>query len=142
MPYSWDDETYTLPVEEDMKAIEYKEINSMEQDELTSKSVECKDPTARSARHDVVSRTVADLGRMPLQQWRMKNNKTYPRNTNMRSIQWEKGPHQCTTMFKKQPTEGANNNKLPKIISIIIYIATIVAIITGIYYGITSYLKQ
>ena len=111
MPYSWDDETYTLPVEEDIKAIEYKEINSMEQDELTSKSVECKDPTASPARHDVVSRTVAHLGRMPLHQWRIKNNKTCPRNINMRSIQWEKGPHHSTTMFKKQPTGGANNNK-------------------------------
>ena len=36
IPYSWDDEIYTCPEEQDMKAIEYQEIDSMEHDELTS----------------------------------------------------------------------------------------------------------
>ena len=57
IPYPWDDEVYPLPMEQDVKAIEYNETNSTEKDELTSKSVECKDLTARPARHDVVSRT-------------------------------------------------------------------------------------
>ena len=142
IPYSWDDEIYTCPEEQDMKAIEYQEINSMEHDELTSKSVECKDPTARPARHEVVSRTGTHLGTMPPHLWRMINNKTCPKNINMRSIQWKERPHQCTTKFKKRPTEGANNNKLYSILVTIISIIMIIAIITSIYYALTAYLKQ
>ena len=52
-------------------------------------------------------------------------------------------PHQCTTMFKKQSTKGANNNnKLSNILCIILIIITIVAIIIGSYYAIASLLKQ
>ena len=143
IPYSWDDEIYTCPEEQDMKAIEYQEINSMEHDELTSKSVECKDPTARPARHEVVSRTGTHLGTMPPHLWRMINNKTCPRNINMRSIQWKERPHQCTTMFEKQSTEGTNNNnKLSNILCIILWIVIFIAIIVGSYYAIASYLKQ
>ena len=102
IPYINNNEVYTCPVEEDVKAIKYNENNSMEQDvkaieynetnsigkdELTSKSVECKDLTARPARHDVVSRSVAHLGKMSPQHWKLTNNKKCPRNINMRSIQ-------------------------------------------------------
>ena len=143
MPYSWEDEIYQCPVGQDVKAIEYNETNSIEQDELTSKSVKCKDLTARPARHDVVSRTGAHLGRMSPQQWKLTNNKTCPRNINMRSIQWKERPHQCTTMFTKQSTGGANNNnKVSNILCIILIIITIVAIIIGSYYAIASLLKQ
>ena len=143
IPYPWDDEVYPLPMEQDVKAIEYNETNSIGKDELTSKSVECKDLTARPARHDVVSRTGAHLGKMSPQQWKLINNKTCPRNINMRSIQWQERPHQCTTMFKKQSTKGANNNnKLSNILCIILIIIAIVAIIIGSYYAIASLLKQ
>ena len=63
-PYINDNEIYTCTVEEDIKAIEYNETNAKEQDELTSKSMECKDLTARPARHDVVSGSVVHLGKM------------------------------------------------------------------------------
>ena len=143
IPYINNNEVYTCPVEEDVKAIKYNENNSMEQDELTSKPVQCKDLTARPARHDVVSRTGAHLGKMSPQQWKLINNKTCPRNINMRSIQWQERPHQCTTMFKKQSTKGANNNnKLSNILCIILIIIAIVAIIIGSYYAIASLLKQ
>ena len=143
VPYSWEDEIYIRPMEQDVKAIEYNETNSIGKDELTSKSVECKDLTARPARHDVVSRTGAHLGRMSAQQWKLTNNKTCPRNINMRSIQWKERPHQCTTMFKKQSAEGTNNNnKLSNILCIILWIVIFIAIIVGSYYAIASYLKQ
>ena len=114
----------------------------MEQDELTSKSVECKDPTASPARHDVVSRSVAHLGKMSPQHWKPTNNKTCPRNINMRSIKWKEIPHQSATHFMKRAQEGANNNKLSNILFILIWIAILIAIIIGIYYEITSYLRQ
>ena len=143
IPYINDNEIYTCPVEEDVKAIEYNVTNTKEQDELTSMSVNCKDLTARPARHDVVSRSVVHLGKMSPQHWKLTNNKTCPRNIHMRSIQWQERPHQCTTMFKKQSTKGANNNnKLSNILCIILMIITIVAIIIGSYYAIASLLKQ
>ena len=142
IPYINNNEVYTCPVEEDVKAIKYNENNSMEQDELTSKPVQCKDLTARPARHDVVSRSVAHLGKMSPQHWKLTNNKTCPRNIHMRSIQWKEIPHQSTTHFMKRPQEGANNNKLSNILFVLIWIAIFIAIIIGIYYAITSYLKQ
>ena len=142
VPYSWEDEIYICPMEQDVKAIEYNETNSMEQDELTSKSVECKDLTARPARHDVVSRSVAHIGKMSPQHWKLTNNKTCPRNINIRSIQWKDIPHQNTTHFMKRPQEGANNNKLSNILFVLIWIAIFIALIIGIYYAINSYLRQ
>ena len=70
------DEIYTCPVEEDVKAIKYNETNAKEQDELTSISVEFKDLTARPARYDVVSRSVAHLGKMSPQHSKLTNDST------------------------------------------------------------------
>ena len=57
IPFPGDDEIST-PVEQQKKSIEENKTYSMEQDILAPKSVKCKDPTARAARHDVVNSTM------------------------------------------------------------------------------------
>ena len=138
IPYPWDDDTYSVSVEQNQQVTQSMEY---EAPQSQSKSVAVMAPTAIPARHDVITRTAKHLGKVPLQ-WKMTNNIKIPGNNRLQSLHWKEGPTRCKAAIKQQQTKGTNKIR-DNIIPIIICLVPVFALLTVfLYYMITYMFNQ